>query len=490
MDRESWLPLGVGVVVAIVLHLAAAPLLAVRVFDPNADEPPAARRATTPPKQDPTDPDQPPPPPPEQRRVFLGSDDAEPLTTVAWLAYDDFQELVAPQARTLQPVVQTTVEPTPDAPPVVDATPPAPLRPEPPTPAQPTPPSPPTPPAVAAPNEATPSPPAPAEPVPATPLDQVTLAQAAPPLPPGAQAAPGIATPQRPGSLSDADPPDPTPTPVPGQADEPIDNPQPTDADRATNTELESDPDSLPDEPTDAPQPRATGQADAGLVDPQPRDDDDARTPADQAAPLDQPAGRPNDPTTDPSTADTAEPSPDATEPDDPSLATATPSPPPTPPTPPAPVAPPASESPARPTSAPLQEREVPPSQLTRVELDTPVRPGRVITGPGIQINTVVPRISTVARISTLPYGNPKYAVTFDTDGVVINVDPIRPAGPANWEGPIVNSLYNWTATGERLADQTRPFTIEFTLRLFGSTRDDDQDDASEKPNEQEDTGS
>ncbi|MEM9789944.1 MAG: hypothetical protein AAF842_06005, partial [Planctomycetota bacterium] len=125
-----------------------------------------------------------------------------------------------------------------------------------------------------------------------------------------------------------------------------------------------------------------------------------------------------------------------------------------------------------------------------RVELDTPVRPGRVITGPGIQINTVVPRISTVARISTLPYGNPKYAVTFDTDGVVINVDPIRPAGPANWEGPIVNSLYNWTATGERLANQTRPFTIEFTLRLFGSTRDDDQDDASEKPNEQEDTGS
>ncbi|MEM9790584.1 MAG: hypothetical protein AAF842_09270, partial [Planctomycetota bacterium] len=83
MDRESWLPLGVGVVVAIVLHLAAAPLLAVRVFDPNADEPPAARRATTPPKQDPTHPHQPPPPPPQQRPGFRGSDDPEPRTTRA-----------------------------------------------------------------------------------------------------------------------------------------------------------------------------------------------------------------------------------------------------------------------------------------------------------------------------------------------------------------------------------------------------------------------
>ena len=55
------------------------------------------------------DPAEPEPPP-------LGKDDAPTRLTVAWISHEAFEELQAPESRTIQPAVQSKVDPTPDSP--------------------------------------------------------------------------------------------------------------------------------------------------------------------------------------------------------------------------------------------------------------------------------------------------------------------------------------------------------------------------------------
>ncbi len=56
------------------------------------------------------------PPPPDAEDVELGRADEPDRVTVAWIAHDDFQDLLARRSITHQPAVQTAAEPTPDAP--------------------------------------------------------------------------------------------------------------------------------------------------------------------------------------------------------------------------------------------------------------------------------------------------------------------------------------------------------------------------------------
>lgn len=46
----------------------------------------------------------------------LGKDDVPTRLTVAWISHEAFEALQAPEGRTVQPVIQSSVEPTPDAP--------------------------------------------------------------------------------------------------------------------------------------------------------------------------------------------------------------------------------------------------------------------------------------------------------------------------------------------------------------------------------------
>ena len=62
---------------------------------------------------------------PEMRELELGQD-ASVVSTVSWVAYDDFRQLLARQSTTRQPAVQRDVDPVPNAEPVLDPTPPAP----------------------------------------------------------------------------------------------------------------------------------------------------------------------------------------------------------------------------------------------------------------------------------------------------------------------------------------------------------------------------
>ena len=52
----------------------------------------------------------------EALELELGRADEPPRVTVAWIAHDDFEALLARPSRTLQPAVQDRAEPTPDAP--------------------------------------------------------------------------------------------------------------------------------------------------------------------------------------------------------------------------------------------------------------------------------------------------------------------------------------------------------------------------------------
>ncbi|MEM1108034.1 MAG: hypothetical protein AAGH99_05005 [Planctomycetota bacterium] len=52
----------------------------------------------------------------QPEELKLGRDDEPARVTVAWIAHDDFQELLARESVTLQPILQDKVDPTPNAP--------------------------------------------------------------------------------------------------------------------------------------------------------------------------------------------------------------------------------------------------------------------------------------------------------------------------------------------------------------------------------------
>lgn len=110
-----------------------------------------------------------------------------------------------------------------------------------------------------------------------------------------------------------------------------------------------------------------------------------------------------------------------------------------------------------KPTAAAKSDRESPPTNLL-LDKDYVV-PGRVITAQGVKIKTVVPRFSVVTSISTLPR-NPAVDVVFDKDGAVTHVILKQSGGAENIDGPVVASVYKWTASGERLKELDGPFVI------------------------------
>ena len=81
------------------------------------------------------------------------------------------------------------------------------------------------------------------------------------------------------------------------------------------------------------------------------------------------------------------------------------------------------------------------------------VRPGAVRVGPGLEVLTVRPRFSVTARLLSVPR-NPKVVVTFDPDGRVRTAELRTSTGFKNIDGPLLSSLYAWTATGSQLAEQ------------------------------------
>jgi len=114
IEHESRLPLLIGAVVALLLHTVLVPVWGLGLTGSMKQEP------SVPPEKDQVLPE-----PPE---LTLGQAKNN-VTNIAWIAYEDYRELLAKHSIVEQPALQTQVDPAPDAPIEFDPTPPAPNAP-------------------------------------------------------------------------------------------------------------------------------------------------------------------------------------------------------------------------------------------------------------------------------------------------------------------------------------------------------------------------
>lgn len=116
------------------------------------------------------------------------------------------------------------------------------------------------------------------------------------------------------------------------------------------------------------------------------------------------------------------------------------------------------------PTAAPRADLE---SSATKLESRVnKVIPGRVMVGQGIEIKTVLPRLSTVTWLTTAP-NNPVARLVFDhRDGHVIDAKLVKSSGYHAVDSQVVASLYRWRAVGKQLKVRTRAFTMQIELIL------------------------
>ncbi len=118
----------------------------------------------------------------------------------------------------------------------------------------------------------------------------------------------------------------------------------------------------------------------------------------------------------------------------------------------------------SKPTAAPRDEAEAPP--VTIIPGIIKIRPGQVLTADGIEIKTIVPRPSIIARYSAVPR-NPKATLWFNNQGQVTHIKLTRSTGADNWDEPVIAALEQWTAQGERIEnlEGELQFKVEILLR-------------------------
>lgn len=127
------------------------------------------------------------------------------------------------------------------------------------------------------------------------------------------------------------------------------------------------------------------------------------------------------------------------------------------------PMAQPSTPSEARPTLAPRDPaRESPP--VSRIENLT-IRPGQVLAAQGLQINTIAPRFTPVAQYSSAP-SNPDVLVVFNKQGQVIKAEIPKTSGYKNIDGPLLASLYKWSAQGDLLKKVPETLTLQVHIIL------------------------
>lgn len=125
----------------------------------------------------------------------------------------------------------------------------------------------------------------------------------------------------------------------------------------------------------------------------------------------------------------------------------------------------------ARPTSAPQAEESVPPTAPEEEPVE--VRPGRVLTGPGVEITTARPEFSITARYMALGVTrNPVAILTFDHEGKVTDVTLHDRTGLDNIDAPLRASLYKWKAAGEQVDAMQKGQTFLKRFKILLVQRD------------------
>ncbi|MHC4993629.1 MAG: CARDB domain-containing protein [Planctomycetota bacterium] len=449
--------------------------------------------------------------------ISVGQEKPSPVR-MNWIAYEDFQDLIARKSRVTQAAAQKTVDPTPEVQNTpTDPTPPGVPAPRtvvsltsipPQDPSKPTPPAPPTPPAQ--PDQATPrvvsavtrlQPEVAEAPEKPRSTEAPFITELNSPVP--VAAAPTERAPQAASRIEAVNPDNAEQArPLTDATRPPVDSPVVSKAPVETVTRREyavrlpDVPDNpaavdqipvLPKPSSDAPtsENRAVRHAplEAVAVDSNPDDRsravavlDDLPKPQTAALPLEakpddqpgspqlvQPLDRPKDRTSTraltPESLEDPEKPEEKTEPLNP-----------TPPGPPTPVTPPAPRpmvaSLPKPTVAPKVEREAPP--VTRID-NVMVVPGKVVAKQGVVVNTVVPRFSIVARMTSVPR-NPKIEIVFDKTGHVIKTKVLTSTGHDTFDGPLLTAIYKWTVKPEslhRIHD-----TLTMTVHVLLNNRD------------------
>ncbi len=489
IERESILPLGLGALLALMIHLAALPgamlwwqkqsmlemqatthSSAVNTPAFNANRPPTktvvnqpkptitppkpntphtAQTVTTKPPPVPSQPMEPSPP-----QVQLGRDDAEQVYRVGWISYDDFQQLIAPRSTTEQPALQSRMTPQKEAP----------LRGDPTLPTQQT---------------------STVVPTPSRPVESLAVKSAVPTPTPPTTPPPQPSKPLMASAVGDnqnavtqTNPPQPEKPLIASVVD---DNQNSVNQTKSAVVEI------TPDVLTLASQNLAelggsiTNTLALATTDTKPSNDSTAaqpsRTPSNnnppttrsQAQPppqaeLESNASSPSNSTSSPSSTATISPTqplvpdlrmivvrPGSTTPQAPATSrsnTATK------------VS--GSDDAFRPSSAPRSDRESPPVSLTDHPVNVRLQPGAVLVGRGVEIKTALPRLSTVARF--IPPKNARVRLTFDRTGQVLHALFLQSTESESWDGPILASLYQWRATGKLFDEHPGPFILEINL--------------------------
>ena len=78
---------------------------------------------------------------------------------------------------------------------------------------------------------------------------------------------------------------------------------------------------------------------------------------------------------------------------------------------------------------------------------------GAPMTVDGLEIATVRPNFSALARATTVPENNPLFHVTFDCAGKVTSVTLIESSGSPSVDTTVASAIHQWTATGKRLSE-------------------------------------
>jgi len=91
---------------------------------------------------------------------------------------------------------------------------------------------------------------------------------------------------------------------------------------------------------------------------------------------------------------------------------------------------------------------------------------GKVVAGKGIEIRPTRPKFGLLARTLALP-APPRVEVVFGRNGIVKRARIVRSSGySTEIDEPIINAVYEWTASGKALADLPSDPSAEMRLNL------------------------
>lgn len=129
-----------------------------------------------------------------------------------------------------------------------------------------------------------------------------------------------------------------------------------------------------------------------------------------------------------------------------------------------------------RPTSVPRSDRESIATQTS--PMPDRIVLGKVLVSDGIEIKTARANINISTLYTAWPR-NPVATIVFDKTGQVVHAQIIRSSGFADVDSPVLNSLYRWRASGKKLQEhKSDTFTIAHMTLLFVEERKTSNDPA------------